>query len=62
MLPPGARAEAQILTTAKCYARLITGQRETDKNPEDGSCVFKIDVVINFEMYSVFNVSSMNSE
>lgn len=23
-------------------------------NPEDGSCVFRIDVVINFEMYSVF--------
>ena len=24
------------------------------ENPEDGSCVFRIDVVINFEMYSVF--------
>ena len=23
-------------------------------NPEDGSCIFSIDVVINFEMYSVF--------
>ena len=24
------------------------------ENPEDGSCIFRIDVVINFEMYSVF--------
>ena len=24
------------------------------ENPEDGSCVFRIDVVINFEMFSVF--------
>jgi predicted DNA-binding transcriptional regulator YafY len=24
------------------------------ENPEDGSCIFQIDVVINFEMYSVF--------
>ena len=24
------------------------------EDPEDGSCVFRIDVVINFEMYSVF--------
>ena len=24
------------------------------ENPEDGSCIFRIDVVINVEMYSVF--------
>ncbi len=29
-------------------------QRVVKENPEDGSCIFRIDVVINFEMYSVF--------
>ena len=29
-------------------------QRLLRENPEDGSCVFRIDVVINFEMYATF--------
>ncbi len=29
-------------------------QKLINENPEDGSCIFRIDVVINFEMYSVF--------
>ena len=29
-------------------------QRLLQENEEDGSCIFRIDVVINFEMYSVF--------
>lgn len=29
-------------------------QRLIEENPDDGSCIFEIDVVINFEMYSVF--------
>ena len=29
-------------------------QRLIRENPEDGSCIFRIDVVINIEMYSVF--------
>ena len=29
-------------------------QKLISRNDEDGSCIFKIDVVINFEMYSVF--------
>ena len=29
-------------------------QQLLSENPEDGSCIFRIDVVINFEMYSVF--------
>lgn len=29
-------------------------QQLIKENPEDGSCIFSIDVVINFEMYSVF--------
>ncbi len=29
-------------------------QKLIRENPEDGSCVFRIDVVVNFEMYSVF--------
>ncbi|MBQ4376871.1 MAG: WYL domain-containing protein [Bacteroidales bacterium] len=29
-------------------------QRLVSRNPDDGSCIFKIEVVINFEMYSVF--------
>ena len=29
-------------------------QQLIEENPEDGSCIFRIDVVINFEMYSVF--------
>lgn len=29
-------------------------QKLIRENPEDGSCIFRIDVVINFEMYSVF--------
>ena len=33
---------------------LHPSQRVVQENPEDGSCIFKIDVVINFEMYSVF--------
>lgn len=33
---------------------LHPSQRLLRENPEDGSCVFRIDVVINFEMYSVF--------
>ncbi len=31
-----------------------SSQRVIKENPEDGSCIFRIDVVINFEMYSVF--------
>lgn len=33
---------------------LHTTQRLVKSNPEDGSCIFEIEVVINFEMYSVF--------
>lgn len=33
---------------------LHRSQRLIKENPEDGSCIFRIDVVINFEMYSVF--------
>ena len=29
-------------------------QKLISENPDDGSCIFKIEVVINFEMYSVF--------
>lgn len=29
-------------------------QKVLSENPEDGSCIFKIEVVINFEMYSIF--------
>jgi predicted DNA-binding transcriptional regulator YafY len=29
-------------------------QRVVSENPEDGSCIFQIGVVINFEMYSIF--------
>ena len=29
-------------------------QRFISENPDDGSCIFQIEVVINFEMYSVF--------
>ena len=29
-------------------------QKLIKENPEDGSCIFRIEVVINFEMYSVF--------
>jgi predicted DNA-binding transcriptional regulator YafY len=29
-------------------------QQVVSENHEDGSCIFQIDVVINFEMYSVF--------
>ena len=29
-------------------------QRLISRNEEDGSCIFRIEVVINFEMYSVF--------
>ena len=29
-------------------------QRLVSRNPDDGSCIFKIEVVINLEMYSVF--------
>lgn len=31
-----------------------SSQKLIRENPEDGSCVFRIDVVVNFEMYSVF--------
>jgi len=33
---------------------LHRSQRLISENPEDGSCIYEIDVVINFEMYSVF--------
>ena len=33
---------------------LHPSQRLLSENPTDGSCIFRIDVVINFEMYSVF--------
>lgn len=33
---------------------LHPSQRVVQENPEDGSCIFRIDVVINIEMYSVF--------
>lgn len=29
-------------------------QKLITKNQEDGSCIFKIEVVVNYEMYSVF--------
>ena len=29
-------------------------QKLIKENPEDGSCIFEIEVVVNFEMYSVF--------
>ena len=29
-------------------------QKLLSENPDDGSCIFQIEVVINFEMYSVF--------
>lgn len=31
-----------------------SSQRIVKENPEDGSCIFKIKVVVNYEMYSVF--------
>ena len=31
-----------------------SSQQLLKENPEDGSCIFRIDVVVNFEMYSVF--------
>lgn len=33
---------------------LHPSQKLKSENPEDGSCVFQIEVCINFEMYSVF--------
>lgn len=33
---------------------LHPSQKLKSENPEDGSCIFQIEVVINFEMYSVF--------
>ena len=33
---------------------LHTSQKILSENPDDGSCIFQIEVVINFEMYSVF--------
>lgn len=33
---------------------LHPSQKLLSKNAEDGSCIFQIEVVINFEMYSVF--------
>jgi len=33
---------------------LHPSQRLISENPDDGSCIFQIEVVINFEMYSVF--------
>ena len=33
---------------------LHRSQRLVSENPKDGSCIFRIDVVVNFEMYSVF--------
>jgi predicted DNA-binding transcriptional regulator YafY len=33
---------------------LHTSQQLISENPDDGSCIFQIEVVINFEMYSVF--------
>ena len=29
-------------------------QRQIGHNPDDGSCLFEIEVVINYEMYSIF--------
>ena len=38
---------------AVAYSKLRC-QQVISENHEDGSCIFKIEVVINFEMYSVF--------
>ena len=35
-------------------ASLHPSQRLISEDPDDGSCIFQIEVVINFEMYSVF--------
>ena len=31
-----------------------SSQKIIEENPQDGSCTFSIEVVINFEMYSIF--------
>ncbi len=32
----------------------VTNTIHVSENQEDGSCIFKIEVVVNYEMYSVF--------
>ena len=44
------REQSQYIKTKPLHP----SQKVLSENPEDGSCIFKIEVVINFEMYSVF--------
>ena len=46
----GVREQSHYIKTKPIHR----SQRVVRENPEDGSCIFQIDVVINFEMYSVF--------
>lgn len=44
------REQSQYILTKPVH----TSQSLVSRNPDDGSCIFQIDVVMNFEMYSVF--------
>lgn len=44
------REQSQYIMTKPLHP----SQKMKSQNPEDGSCIFQIEVVINFEMYSVF--------
>lgn len=44
------REQSQYILTKPVHS----SQKLKSRNPDDGSCIFQIDVVMNFEMYSVF--------
>lgn len=44
------REQSQYIKTKPIHS----SQKLLKQNPEDGSCIFQIEVVVNFEMYSVF--------
>ena len=44
------REQSQYIMTKP----VLPSQKLKRRNEEDGSCIFEIEVVINFEMYSVF--------
>lgn len=44
------REQSQYILTKPIHS----SQKLKSRNPDDGSCIFQIDVVMNFEMYSVF--------
>lgn len=44
------REQSQYILTKPVHS----SQKLMSRNPNDGSCIFQIEVVINFEMYSVF--------